>query len=417
MDTVMIFITTLLSITYTLGRTERILGGGSVFFLLSNIIAIALEIMVVILRKKKIITDTKIHLLLQAIILTIICRTFIQFEISCMEDNTLACAKEIISTTLFQTVGILMGFLIGSFANAALFKLASIVSVVALPLCEIAMTFSKETNGSRCILNLGPFSVVSLAVFTILLPFCVGFLIEADPFNTPLGWKKVDLKTKHFITVVYTLLLGSMLVINKDLGTFMVLAGCTFFAIYPTLNKASYKAILIFGACAGLTILTKSSHTFQSRLNDLFLKVPDSDTMYFLQSYQRSGFFGAGQYATSLARFPHQAEDYILQVICTNHGLIFASGIVIVLATLLILLWKMKQTLHHSRYFSTFARSVIIVYGLPFIYCTMCALLISPITGIPVPLLGKGTSLTFTYSMFITMIAGIYYKNTKERGN
>lgn len=406
---IIVFISTILSIIFTMSRTGRILNGGGLFFILSNIIVITLTLMSVFLKKRKLIINTNVLMILQLILMTMLIRIFIQFEIACLENDTFSSAKEIFTTTLVQSMGIFIGFLIGYLAKESLFKLISISSVIVLPLCEITTTFGTKINGSRCVLNLGPFSVISLTIFTGLLPFCIGFLLEADPFNKSIGWKKIDLKAKHFIIIIYSTLTASMLVFNKDLGTFLVFGCCIFLVLLPTL-RISYQIFFSVTGIIGLTFLTSSSHTFQSRVSDLLLNIADSDTEYLIQSYIRSGFWGQGEFTTSLSRFPFQSSDYALQVIWSNHGLIIAIGVVFLLASITLTLLRMQKSLHFSRYFDTFTASVIIVFSVPFVYTTACALLVVPVTGIPLPLIGKGSSLTLVYTLLITMVNGIYHR-------
>ncbi len=408
-----VIIVILCSTITTLLNTERLFGGGAIYFIAANSIICFSSILVSVFKNH---IDIKFKNITTILLLCQVIYCFIQYEISCQRSETLAISREICYTVILQILSFIIAYFFARYSRESIYRLISVISFISFPILLIFISFGKEVNGSHCVLIIGDLSIISLGVITLFLPFALSFILDVDSFKykLPAKWNLSDFRTSHMILFFYIMLAGALLISNKDLGSFMIVSLTMLFMCLPSLRKPIYKILLIFGAIGGAVFLTYNSTTARHRIADLMLQTAESDTLYFFSEYRRAGFFGSGIGSVSAGRFRYMEADYILNVVFCHHGILMAAACIFLLIALLWRLNDLKYIIHHSSFMKNFYKSSILMIAIPFLYCTGSTFLLLPVTGISFPLLAHGKTLVCAYTMLIALLLGFYIRIKKE---
>lgn len=395
-----IIILCLLSTIISLWQNQRLLGGGGIYLIASNALIILFTLILIWSKRKKII-DSYIH---KVIYLFLACHTlqvFILYEIACQYSDTSSMAQDIFLTLFLEGIVFIVFFIIGKYFKITLFKLASLISFIALPLSIIAITLGNKSRGSYFILKIGPFSVVSLAIISLLMPFTLAFAI--DVFK---DWWHTHLKIYHLMLLIYFGFISLLLVRNKDLGSLLILSATLLIVVLPTLPNFWYKASLVLTSVFAVITLYFFSDTFEGRFKEI-IEVK-GNTLYFLQQYKRAGFWGNGYQHIKLNKIPHLDKDYALNCVFSNHGLLLTIALLILIMILLQVSYSMIFVIHHNNFIEILLKSSLLTIAIPYVYCALASLLLVPVTGIIFPFLGNSTSLGLVYTYNIALILGFY---------
>ncbi|KKT49503.1 MAG: Stage V sporulation protein E [Candidatus Collierbacteria bacterium GW2011_GWC2_44_18] len=209
-------------------------------------------------------------------------------------------------------------------------------------------------------------------------------------------WLEVDRNIKQFLLLVG---LNSLLImLQPDLGTSIIIIGVSFLTYY--LSGAKLKEILLFSAIllAAISLLILSSPYRLTRVKTFMDPTSDplgssyhiNQVLYGLGSGGMSGV-GLGRSRQKYAYLPEATTDSIFVIIAEEFGFIGSTLFIIVLVGLT--LASFKVSLSAGDKFDKLLGSAISLLFLLQIFVNLSSMVaLTPLTGIPLPLISYGGS-------------------------
>ncbi|HHU82778.1 MAG TPA: putative lipid II flippase FtsW [Firmicutes bacterium] len=281
------------------------------------------------------------------------------------------------------------------------------------PLFLLVVLFvGEEIQGARRWVNLGLFTFQPSEFAKLSLVFVLAHYLAE------LGSGIRNLVTGILLPLVYTGIIGLLIILEPDLGTMVVVFGIFFIMLFAAGARLFHLFLVgLFGAGAGVGLILKEPY----RLRRLFSFLdPASDPTgdgwqinQGLMALGSGGLFGVGLGRSRQKFFylPESHADYIFAIIGEELGLI---GTIFLLFLFFIVAWRGYKIALTApdRYGSLLAvgiTSCIVIQALINIAVVTATI---PTTGITLPLISAGGS-----SLWITLISiGILLNISKETG-
>ena len=304
-------------------------------------------------------------------------------------------------------------------------KTSNLIAFGAMTLLFLTLVCGEHINGATSWFKIGPINIQpSEFVKTMMICF-ISF-----SFNNP---KKALYKYKFLVPFIYVVVCFTLIFLQPDLGTAMIIAIIAFFMFMalPLKNKSLQKLKIIGGGVAivGAFLFFMGSDVLNNVLNEeqlsrLTYKNPcarySEKTGYQVCNgyiaINNGGLFGVGL-GNSKQKYlylPEAYTDFVFPIVVEELGSL-AAGLIIF--GFIIMLYRILRIAKSSE---TLTGSLLAYGTFSFITAHLLVNLLGvtaliPLTGVPLPFLSCGGSFTFNLIilLFITLKVSIENKNIK----
>ncbi len=283
------------------------------------------------------------------------------------------------------------------------------VFAVGILMLISVLLFGEVGKGAKRWLDLGFIHIQPSEIMKLALPITIAWLFTHNTLPPP--------KKKIFVGILIVLFTASLIVVQPDLGTSILIAMSGLFIIF--FAGLSWKLILV-----ALTLVTASlpilwnfyMHSYQKQRVLTFLN-PESDPLgsgyHIIQSkiaIGSGGFDGKGYMGSTQAHLeflPESTTDFIFSVLAEEFGLV---GVFLLLSTYLFIIARGLYIASQAQ--DNFSRLVAASLTMTlFIYVFINIGMVSgllPVVGLPLPLISYGGSSLVTLMISFGILMSIH---------
>lgn len=291
-------------------------------------------------------------------------------------------------------------------------KFTGLFAFLAPLLLLLVLFVGEEIQGARRWIDLGYFNFQPSEFAKLSLIFVLAHYLSE------LGSEVKNFITGILLPLVYTGIIGLLVIREPDLGTTVVIFGVFFIMLFAAGARLVHLGVVgLFGAGVGVALIVKEPYRLRRFLSFIDpMMDPKGDGWQIIQGLMAlgsGGLFGVGLGRSRQKFFylPEPHSDYIYAIIGEELGLI-GTGFLLLLFFLLA--WRgYKAALaapdHYGSLLAVGITSCLIVQTLINVAVVTSTI---PATGITLPLISYGGS-----SLWITLISiGILLNISKEAG-
>ncbi len=293
------------------------------------------------------------------------------------------------------------------------YKYTFMIIGVVLLLSPMLPVIGTEVNGSRLWLSLGglSFQPGEIAKICIVI-FLAGYLSTHREMLSIFTWKIGPVSLPSPSTLLPLILMWalafSVVVLEKDLGSALVLFLIFLVMLYVATGKKFYVVIGIILACVAAYVLYRSFSHVQTRVNiwlDPFADAQNSgyQLVQSLYSLADGGMFGVGIGRGLCDYIPYVESDFIFSAISEETGLLGAAGVLLLYLCFAVrgvcIAARAKDDV--SSFISVGTLSIIVLQA--FIIVGGVTRLI-PMTGITLPFISQGGTSLICGFMIVAML-------------
>ena len=309
---------------------------------------------------------------------------------------------------------VLILFIVKSIDKLAEFKYSFMILGILLLLAPMLPIVGSEVNGSRLWIQFGGFSFQPGEISKILIVFFLaGYLASHREMLSIFSWKVGPFRLPSLPTLLPLIVMWALaffvVVIEKDLGSALVLFLVFLVMLYVATGKKFYLVVGIIMAAIAAVVLYKFFSHVQTRVEIWLDPFQDSQGSGYqivqsLFSLADGDLFGAGIGKGLCTNIPYVESDFIFSAIAEETGLLGAAGVL-----LLYLLFAIRGVCIAARaksdvssFISVGCTSIVVLQA--FIIVGGVTRLI-PMTGITLPFVSQGgTSLICGFAIVALLL-------------
>ncbi len=328
--------------------------------------------------------------------------------------------KQLVSVVL----GILLIFIIQFFDYHIFEHLFEVIYIATVSVLGIILLIGYTVAGTKGWINLGPVNFQPSELAKIMLILVLAAVIDSNR-------EQLNYLSGFFKPIIYILIPFSLVILQNDLGTALVLIAILIGMMYVGGANTKFMAIIFGGGFLSLLLLIVSHFLLGTpllffkdyQLNRLIVFInpsidPNGIGYNLIQSKIALGsgqLMGKGLFSgtqNQLRFLPEKHTDFIFSVIGEEFGYI---GVLVVIVLYLILLWQIYNVANKAR--DNYGRLVAVGIGTMFFFHVLenigMTMGMMPITGLPLPFISYGGSSMITSLVAIGLVINVNIRRKK----
>ena len=363
-------------------------------------------------------------------------------EIIDYKANELNPAKNM-SNTLLTLLGavaicIVVSLLMKNFADELTLPIgAGCILLVVLIL--FAAHFAPPVNHAHIKL----FGILVMLFIIPMVPMAVGFFVSNKALN-----RINDKRTIRIGPIALFAWIGIcclLAVLNNDLGFILLIGGAVGLVILSELRGKIIKYMLVALALCAVIFLYLTSSSVRNRFDQAFspyhvayetvpdelweklnnnpksLETEERTMLIAAQNAQKqltrnkglftNGWYGAGYGSVTVSDNPERNNDYVIQSMGIEMGILFLFAFILFSYTFAIYLYHIAYSAGESPFQVGVMKTATWLFIIPIIYIPLSNFGILPLTGISYPFMAAGKAVFWAYAALAGIIGGILEKN------
>ncbi len=315
---------------------------------------------------------------------------------------------------IFVFSGLILFFLFSSINYSLWSTYAKIIYIFSFLILLIVLLFGTEIKGTTGWLSFGFFSIQPVEFIKIGL---IIFLARYFSKNASEFFLFKHILISGFFTAIFVVLV----ILQSDLGSALVLLGIwAIILLFTGIQKKHLLILLSTFVFLSFILWSFVLSDYQKARITTFINPGLDPTFRGYNVIQSTTAVGSGQFLgrglslgsqSSLRFLPEPGTDFIFAVIAEELGFI---GVILLLLLFLFVFYRMFLTMNKSK--DDFASYIIlgtIAMFLVQLYVNIGMNMgISPITGIPLPLVSAGGSSLWSVMIVLGIVQSIHIRNT-----
>lgn len=312
--------------------------------------------------------------------------------------------------------GLLLLILIAAMDYRTMERLSYLLYFIFIIMLIKVLVSARVISGSQRWLPIGGMNLQPSELMKVILIITLTRYFDDNKGNMTAGFRQL------FFPACITLLPAVLIARQPDLGTAMIFF--TIFAVMSFANGVKKRTLTSIGATA-LILIPIIWHGLKEYQKNRILAMwnPSADPLgvgyHTIQSriaIGSGGFWGKGFFAGTQSKLnflPEKHTDFIFAVFAEEAG--FIGALVLLILYLIILLRMIDIILKtNDRSAALMASGVTALFGVHLFYNVAMTLGLTPIVGIPMPLLSYGGSALMTNYAAVGLLLSIHMRRFRQ---